>query len=128
MEFTCIIHHHEYSLAACRAHVVLQRHRSVIGIYYIARLPSKFGNPACELAWISNSSTKEDVLNIRRQHYYGLFPYHSSLFVSHIMNLIKNNPFRLSHYLTTSINHIPQNFSSHNKTGCILIYAGVACH
>ncbi len=43
------------------------------------------------------------------------------------MDFIENDPFNLTYNFTASINHVPQDFSSHYKTGGILIDSDIAC-
>ena len=44
------------------------------------------------------------------------------------MDLIENDPLDLSHNLTASINHVPQDFCCHDETCCILVDGDITCN
>jgi hypothetical protein len=112
---------------------MLKRRWSEIGIHNVTRLIVKLGDPLGELHTVGNGGRKEDVANGMGQQDDGFLPHDSSVcvdrslvlvslikvgswtreltLVTHVMDLIKDDPSNLSHDFRTSVKHGPQNLS-----------------
>ena len=120
-KFSLLVNYQKQSVSTCRAQIVFERNRSKISVDDIAWLLSKFRDPHSELSRITDRGAQEHIFDVWRQHNDGFFPNYTSFLVSHIMDFIKYHPFYLSNYLTSSVNHISQNFGSHHQAGSVLI-------
>lgn len=93
------------TLTTGRIYVVLQGHRAIICVNDMARLLVKMANPFRKLPSIRNSSGQEDKVHVIRQEDNSLFPDHTALFVSHVMNFIKYHPSDFSNDFRASVQH-----------------------
>lgn len=104
---------------------MLKGDRSIVSVDHIARLFAKFGDPHCELSRVTDGCREEHVLDVAWEHDNGLFPNHSAFFITHVVNLVKDDPLDLTNNLASPIDHIPQDFSCHDKTGGALVNSHV---
>ena len=82
-----------------REEVVLKRSWSEIGVYDVTGLVVDLGNPFGELESVGNGGRKEDVSDLVGKHNDGLLPDDTSRLVSHVVNLVEDNPSNFSHNL-----------------------------
>lgn len=95
-------------------------------LHYIYNPSLRSPNPIRELHIIRNSCAKHYQSYMIRQHYNRLFPYHSSLSIIDVMNLIENDPFYISYHLSPSVKIIPKNFSSHDDATSLGVHAHIS--
>lgn len=131
---TLLVDYQVHSVSTFREHVMLKRRWSEIGIHNVTRLIVKLGDPLGELHTVGNGGRKEDVANGMGQQDDGFLPHDSSVcvdrslvlvslikvgswtreltLVTHVMDLIKDDPSNLSHNFRTSVKHGPQDLST----------------
>jgi hypothetical protein len=111
---------------------MLQRGRSEVGVNDMTRLIVEFCDPFCKLHTIGDGGGQENVTDRVRKKDNGLLPHNTSIYdnacvslscvtaegitkrtlVSHIMNLVKDNPSNLSHDFGTSVQHGSKNLQT----------------
>ncbi len=86
---------------------MLERGRSILGVYYVADLMFDGAYPFSKLPRVWDGGRQKDESHLRVQEDHGLFPDHSSLFISHVVHLIKDDPCDFSGDFRTSVEHAP---------------------
>lgn len=89
--------------------IVLEGRRSVVGVDDVAWLVVGLADPFCELHSVGDGGGQEDVVDFWREQDDGLFPYHTTLLVTHVVDLVENNPGHFAHHLRAPVQHGPQN-------------------
>ena len=85
--------------------IVLQWRWSVVRIYNTAWLLFDLDDPLSKLTRVWNGSRKEAIFDLLGQKDNGFFPNYTSLLVTHVMDLIENNPCHFPYDLATIIKH-----------------------
>lgn len=108
-ELALFIHDEVDTLSARWEKIVLQRCWPEVGVYDVTRLLMRFAYPLCELHRIRDGRGQEDVAHRVWQKDDGLLPDHTTFLVSHVVNLVEDDPRDFAHNLGASVEHGPQN-------------------
>jgi hypothetical protein len=97
-----------YAAPARRIDEVLQRCGSEVRIDDVTGLVVQVSDPFGELSRVRYRRRQKNEVDVVGQQDQGLLPDHSAFLVSHVVDLVEDDPADFSHHFRPSVQHVTQ--------------------
>ena len=116
------------AVAALGEDVMLKGRRAIVRVHEMARVAVRLDDPLGELLGVGDRRREEHVSHGVRKEVNRLFPDDAALEISHVMNLVEDDPTNLAHDLAAAVQHRAKHLRGHDETRRALVDDGVAGH